>query len=103
MAQLPARFQLSLYGHVTLTFCRGFIPLLLSNGSRFTMTTQQPAAPQTKRGIVKQVNLSVCGGGDPLWGILLLSGGLLELHTPEKQVNFSGITAPKLARRAGDS
>ncbi|KAG5893662.1 hypothetical protein JTB14_028816 [Gonioctena quinquepunctata] len=55
------------------------------------MTTQQQTPPQPKRGIVKQI-LS----GDSV--IIRASAGA---PPPEKQINFSGITAPKLARRAG--
>ncbi|XP_018575956.1 staphylococcal nuclease domain-containing protein 1 [Anoplophora glabripennis] len=57
------------------------------------MTTQQSSAPQPKRGIVKQI-LS----GDSV--IIRASSGA---PPPEKQINFSGITAPKLARRAADA
>ncbi|XP_074027844.1 staphylococcal nuclease domain-containing protein 1 isoform X2 [Leptinotarsa decemlineata] len=55
------------------------------------MTTQQQTTPQPKRGIIKQI-LS----GDSV--IIRASSGA---PPPEKQINFSGITAPKLARRAG--
>ncbi|CAH1187308.1 unnamed protein product [Phyllotreta striolata] len=56
------------------------------------MTTQQPIPIQPKRGIVKQI-LS----GDSV--IIRAPSGA---PPPEKQINFSGIIAPKLARRTGD-
>lgn len=54
------------------------------------MTTQQPI--QVKRGIVKQI----------LSGDSVIIRGPTGAPPPEKQLNFSGITAPKLARRPGD-
>ncbi|CAH0547008.1 unnamed protein product [Brassicogethes aeneus] len=54
------------------------------------MTTQQI---QPKRGVVKQV----------LSGDSVIIRGLTGAPPPEKQINFSGIVAPKLARRAGES
>ncbi|RZC36999.1 TUDOR and/or SNase domain containing protein [Asbolus verrucosus] len=53
------------------------------------MTTQQI---QPKRGIVKQI----------LSGDSVIIRGPTGAPPPEKQINFSGIIAPKLARRAGD-
>ncbi|XP_028130612.1 staphylococcal nuclease domain-containing protein 1 [Diabrotica virgifera virgifera] len=57
------------------------------------MTTQQPTPAPPKRGIIKQI-LS----GDSV--IIRAPSGA---PPPEKQINFSSITAPKLARRAAES
>ncbi|XP_049819243.1 staphylococcal nuclease domain-containing protein 1 isoform X2 [Aethina tumida] len=54
------------------------------------MTTQQI---QPKRGVIKQI----------LSGDSVIIRGLSGAPPPEKQINFSGIVAPKLARRAGES
>ncbi|XP_056643670.1 staphylococcal nuclease domain-containing protein 1 [Diorhabda sublineata] len=56
------------------------------------MTTQQTTTIKPIRGIIKQI-LS----GDSV--IIRAQSGA---PPPEKQINFSSITAPKLARRAGD-
>ncbi|VEN51950.1 unnamed protein product [Callosobruchus maculatus] len=57
------------------------------------MTTQPPNTPPPKRGIVKQI----------LSGDSVIIRAAVGAPPPEKQINFSGITAPKLARRAGDA
>ncbi|CAH1129973.1 unnamed protein product [Ceutorhynchus assimilis] len=58
------------------------------------MTTPAPVpVPAPKRGIVKQI----------LSGDSVVIRGLSGAPPPEKQIAFSGITAPKLARRPGES
>ncbi|XP_060519354.1 staphylococcal nuclease domain-containing protein 1 [Cylas formicarius] len=54
-------------------------------------TPQQPPVP--KRAIVKQI----------LSGDSVIIRASVGAPPPEKQINFSGVTAPKLARRPGDA
>ncbi|XP_030753895.1 staphylococcal nuclease domain-containing protein 1 [Sitophilus oryzae] len=54
-------------------------------------TPQQTPAPAPKRGIVKQI----------VSGDSVIIRGLSGAPPPEKQIAFSGVTAPKLARRPG--